>query len=140
MKEEKYFKQLNVYENIDLCYGELSEDQIDVTQVRLCIITLKIIDTIEGTSLEGQHLTGKKVLVNGDICSKIFIRNNDYCRTGYWIDSIIPFSTFIVVPEDICEDECISIRYTIEDATVRILTNRKIFISITFCLEYQDEH
>jgi hypothetical protein len=140
VEEKKYYKQVNIYENIDLNNRCISNHQIQAAVVDFKVETKKIIDTIEGTSLEGQVLTGKKLLIIGNLNTKIFIKVCSYHKNGFWIEKCIPFSTFIIIPKDICEEDPIHIKYTIEDITAMIITCGKLFVSITLLLEYQDEY
>ena len=140
MAEEKYFKQLNVYANIDTKKKCLYESQIKVAKVDLEMISSKIIDTIEAISLENHCLSGKKLVIVGNLRAQFFLCMCPNSKKGYWIDENIPFSTFIVIPKELCENQKPCITHIIEDVTTKIITKGKIFISVTFVLEYQDEY
>jgi len=136
----KYFKQLNIYANINNNCRCLDESRVKFTKVELEIISTKIINTIEGISLEQQILSGKKLIVVGNLSVQFFLCTHKHHKKGYWIDEDIPFSTFIVIPKEICTNQRPHITHTIEDVTTKIITKGKIFISITFLLEYQEEY
>lgn len=137
--EEMYFQQFNVYKNIALWGTRLREEQIAATRVIPCTTALKIVDTMEGTSLEGQHLTGKKLVIIGALDTKIFIQTSPCYQIGCWMEYVIPFSTFIIVPKDICRDMPIVIDYKIEDVTIKVMAEEALFISITLSVVYRDE-
>lgn len=137
---EQYFKQMNIYKNITLCDGCVSENQIQVTSVDIKIVSKKIIETMKGISLEGQVLSGKKLILIGTLEVKIFIKTSDRCKQGYWIEREIPFSTFIIIPNDICDQDPICISHQIEDITTLVLTKGKIFTTITILFEYHEDY
>lgn len=68
----EYFKQFNIYQNIHLSNKNSSILNIENTnpKIELCstkIIDTKITETIKGTSLEGQYLSGKNLIIVGNI-------------------------------------------------------------------------
>lgn len=154
----EFFKQFNIYETIncnEFIYSEeffgnrynmvkhrLMISKADATTPILEIKFAKLLDTIEGTSLEGQHLTGKKLILVGKIKFNLIIcyyytKN----RFKYSIKSIkIPFSTFIIIPKDICMRDSVNLIYEIEDLSIVYLCKNKIFISVTPLIEYLDEY
>ena len=52
----------------------------------------------------------------------------------------MPFSTFIIIPKDICNKEVVNLRYMIEDLSIVYLENDKVIISITPLIQYIDEY
>lgn len=157
LKELEFFKQFNIYKTINcmeciyikksfqnkyyiikkvlkLCKAEATSPIIDISFVN-------IIDTIQGTSLEGQNLSGKKLIVIGEIKFSLVLFYR-YCKKyKYKVKNIImPFSTFIIVPKDICKSEGINLRYIIEDISLVYLEDDKIMISVTPLIQYVDEY
>lgn len=151
LDELKYFKQFNVYETIayndsihtrkrDL--GRSCIPNLESTVPKLGIISVKIIDTIEGVSFEGQRLTGKKLIIVGEISLSIILSYFYGCKKckSSTIDLKLPFSTFIIIPQDICNVEEINLRYLIEDVSVESLCTDKIIASVTILMQYLDEY
>ena len=139
-KEEIYFKQLNVCDNFEVRDCQLTNAHIETTNAKCQVISSKMIDTIEGVSLEGQVLTGKKLVIVGSISIRIFVHFPRKAQCGYWIQRELPFSTFIIVPCDVCDEEEIHIKNTIEDVTTVVITRGRIFVNAILLLEYQDEY
>jgi len=156
--ELKYFKQLNIYETINcksyvyhennLC-DEIYNDnrKIEICKVEsttpiLNIVSSKIIGTIEGTSVEGQHLTGKKLVIVGELNLSLIITysiRGDRCKKTV-AKLKIPFSTFIIIPQNICNDDKVYLRYLIEDVSIANLGKGKAMVSITTLIQYLDEY
>lgn len=147
-----YFKQLNVYETISFnnnvykmsyCTNqELDIYKIEYTIPTVDIISTKIIKTMEGTSLEGQHLTGKKLVVIGEINLSLLLTYHIGCnKCNTTIKDVnIPFSTFIIIPKDTCNEDVINLRYLIEDVSSGYLGNSKTIVSVTLLIQYLEEY
>ncbi|SFA96836.1 SPOCS domain-containing protein [Clostridium frigidicarnis] len=135
-----YFTQFNVYNNFTINCRWIDCESIEVINSKLEILSSKIIDTVIGTSIEGQHLTGKKLILVGKIIAKINLKcfkcNNRICC----IEKNIPFSTFIILPNPINEEDPINLRYLIEDATGVMISRNKLFINVTIIIQYLDEY
>ena len=144
----QYFKQFNVYETInflDNIYdpnGNLQICSLETTVPSLNILSSKIIDTLEGTSLEGQHLTGKKLILVGTLNTSLLITYCCGCNkfNTAVIENLLPFSTFIIIPKDICHDDVINLRYLIEDISAVYLCNCNAIVTATLTLQYLDEN
>ncbi|MCR8746288.1 hypothetical protein [Romboutsia lituseburensis] len=158
----RYFKQFNVYETVNLNIDaykkgndrnnlyrnsyynnqEIRISKIESTIPSLNIVSTKIINTMEGTSLEGQHLTGKKLVVLGEISLSLLVTYYINCNKCNNIvkEVKIPFSTFIVIPKDTCNEEIVNLRYLIEDISTAPLDNSKAIVSITLLIQYLEEH
>lgn len=144
--EKRYFAQFNVYVNNEIKCCNITNENIDLTTAEVSIKAVRLIDTIEGTSIEGQHLTGKKLVILGDVNTKVYYdcyKNQRRCIDDYAVCCLkrdIPFSTYIVVPNPICDKEPINLIYDIEDATSIMIDNNKLFISVTLIIEFLDNY
>jgi hypothetical protein len=138
--EIKYFKQINLYKTLSLPYRCLQLDEpIDVVS-KIDIISAKFIDTPQGTSIEGQHLTGKKLIVLGNLNTRLFLRYTN-CKTKVFLkEDNIQFSTFIIVPKQVCEAQPIDLRYLIEDVTVKAIEKYKVLVSATILFQFVHEY
>lgn len=146
----EYFNQFNIYETIDCnidsynsMYGNCYNSNIcniEYTCPNLNVISVNIVTTGEGTSLEGQHLTGKKLVIIGFIeLSLILTYFTIYKSYDIRLKRIqMPFSTFIVIPKEVCHIDTINIKYLIEDISVVKLCEDKILVSITVLIQYID--
>lgn len=146
-----YFCQLQVQENFN-SYCEIT-NTVDVTSPKLNISRVKLVDTILGTSAEGQHLTGKKLVIIGVLDTKVVITHSEYaCKNNRTkvamtnsrygnqqvINKTIPFSCYIVIPLQVCNSKHINIGYDIEDYSISILDRNNIFLNISLMLIYND--
>ncbi|MGN2348168.1 SPOCS domain-containing protein [Clostridium cagae] len=116
------------------------KSDIKSKNVKLKINCAKIINTIEGKSLEGQYLSGKKLIIIGKVCTELFVVsvNNNYSNCHY-IEREIPFSTFIILPRDVCDEENIHLEYFIEDISTVNVTSKKLLLSVTFLIEFKED-
>lgn len=136
-EKDRYFKQLNIYQNYNSCF---KENNINLTNAIIKVNCAKIINTMTGCSLEGQRLSGKKLIIIGKVCINFFISDfNENCKYCYPKEVEIPFSTFIIIPKDTCEDEDIHLEYLIEDISIASVTREKLLLSVTFLLEFEEE-
>lgn len=138
--EPKYFTQFNIYDNFPLYCNLMKDDNIETTIATLEINSVKIVDTVQGISIEGQQLTGKKLIIIGKINTKIIFSCPKNERKLCLSKKSIPFSTFIIIPNELCEEQPINLRYLIEDITTIIIAKNKIFVSITLLMQYVDEY
>lgn len=134
----KYFTQFSIDSSKCVPPRLICEYFYDSACSHINICSAKFINTIKGTSIEGQHLTGKKLTIIGKVYLNIIFREKTDRKNIYLIDEIIPFSTFIIVPEDICKNEDISILYNVEDIEVVPISEKKILISVMLLLKYDD--
>lgn len=135
----KYFKQFNIYETFkvpNIC--TYSQYNID-TSIKLNIYNTKIIDTIEGLSIEGQNLTGKKLIILGSLNINMFLYSKKIRNKVISNNFSMEFSTFIVIPKEINKDVPIELRYLIEDISIKLITKDSILISSTILLQFVDE-
>lgn len=132
----EYFTQFNVSKTLSIAYGYERCIILKGSFATLYIDSIKIVNTIEGTSLEGQNLTGKKLLVSGFLKAKIyFIDKTDFCPNSYFYKKI-PFNSFIIVPKEITDTSHIKLQYEIEDITSTLLNKEKLFITAAIFLQY----
>lgn len=147
------FSQFNIYETIDykndvyksinnLYEYDFKVCKIENTSPNLNIISTKIINTMEGTSIDGQHLTGKKLIIIGELELSLVLTYYTTCNKYNKIikEVRIPFSTFIIIPKDIYNLENINLRYLIEDISTAQLCNTKSIVSATLLIQYADEY
>lgn len=157
LEKPEFFKQFNIYKTImcnEAIYNKeyfvnrnsfithrLKIRKAEVTIPCLKVKAVKLIDTIEGISLEKQNLSGKKLIVIGEVSFNLVL---SYCcghNVKYRIEKIrLPFSTFIVIPKDIGALNSINLRYQIEDVSAVYLARNKLLISATPLLQYLDEY
>ena len=105
----------------------------------LDIDNCKLIDTIKGTSLEGQHLSSKKLLILGTVRFTLYFFIPYILDHLFHIDEIVPFSVFIIVPDSIKEDGMLKLKYMIEDVTSTLISKHKLFFNASIFIQYMDD-
>ncbi|MPQ44249.1 DUF3794 domain-containing protein [Clostridium tarantellae] len=112
-------------------------EKIEKVFVTVNITTTKIIQTPISSTLnsEGIILTGKKLLIDGFICSKIVYTSLTKEQSVYSSDFTIPFCTYIVLEKNtntFNDKYCIKI--CIEDVFLSIIDCKTIFQNVTLFL------
>ncbi|MEG0297859.1 MAG: hypothetical protein RR620_14150, partial [Clostridium sp.] len=94
-----------------------------------CTVDIKnyyLIDTIEGTSVSGQNLTGKKLIVNGVIKANLEYTVKDEQQSVHFISNNQMFSTFIVLSDQIASYDKIVVKGEIENTDYNIINEQRI--------------
>lgn len=126
----KNYKQTNLdgMQNIPDC--KLDIEQIVKVWGKINIEHHEVIETPIGTSIEGQHLTGSKMLIVGDVKLKIEYVACDEDRGVHSAHIIVPFCEYIVLPEGGCHNYYMYPESYIEDISVNLLDPRTFFYNI----------
>lgn len=138
-----YFKQFNVYQSVLLYNKNSSIYSVETTVPCIEVYSTKIIETMKGTSLENQQLSGKKLIIVGNINMSLILsyyKKKKVINKNNVVKIKIPFSTFIIMPKEIYDTQRINLRYLIEDVTVIKLSYNKVFVSVTMLIKYIDEY
>lgn len=128
------FKQFNIEETV--CVPPQKPDIEQVLRVisNVDIISTRVIKTPVGTSLEGEILTGWKVVVEGQINQLIQYVADCPDQPSHAAHFIVPFSTFIVLPEDFVIGTPLTVTPFIEDIFVEQLDSRCVFKNTTLLI------
>ena len=139
--QPEYYTQLTLSDSIKLPCNYIKKEYIKQITGMLLISQVKIIDTIEGESLEGQVLTGKKLIIIGNITIQININCNKCRGNNCIINCEIPFSTYIIIPKSISNIREIQFAYYIEDISIFNIINKQAFLglSIFILLDKKDD-
>ncbi|MPQ42869.1 SPOCS domain-containing protein [Clostridium tarantellae] len=145
-KIPKYFAQFNLDRNMLLPCRYMDYNRIETSKADLKINSVKLVETIDGRSIEGQNLTGKKLVILGNINTKFYfncLKPNE-CSCGSrkicTLGDCIPFSKFIVVPNSLNENSPINLQYLIENMSTMKIYKNKIFVSLTILIQYVDKY
>lgn len=150
----EFFKEFNIYKIIDCKKYILTKKYINnryflyKERLKICsfenttpniiIKFCEIIDGVNSDLIEGKKLRSNKLVIIGEIKFSLIVF---YSNNSNIINNIsMPFSTFIVIPKNICNRDIINISYLIEDVSLVYLEDDKIMVSITPLLEYKDEY
>lgn len=131
----KYFSQFSIEEFIDIPCSKPNLEQIISVIVEPEIISIKFINTMKGCSIEGQHLSGKKAVLEIKFKQKLLYVADEFGRSVHGLENEFCTSAYIVVPELIegtapdflLRHSLLKPFVKIEDTITRKLDNRKIY-------------
>lgn len=109
-------------------------EQIVKVWAKVCILQHKIVKTPKGTSLEGQHLTGFKLMIEGDIQFKIQYVADEETQSLHTAHTTIPFCGSITLPKKFNPNSIITVSALLEDIHTEQLDKRCVYNNITLLL------
>lgn len=109
-------------------------EQIVKVWVTPCIVQQKIVKTPKGTSLEGQNVTGYKVMVIGDLQVKVEYVALEVTQSIHSAHTVMPFCGYIVLPEKFNPHALVTTNVIVEDIHSEQLDTRCIYNNITMML------
>lgn len=130
----KNFKQINKSSILEISKENLYIEQLFRTTAEAKIVYCKIVKTPIGESLEGQKLTGYKLLIVGDIKIKIQYVANEAIQGVYTVSKTIPFCDYIVLPKKFNQNTLIRPSIVIEDIYSEKIDMTNIYNNITMML------
>lgn len=128
------FTQLNVEDEVCLPCQKPDIEQIVKVYSSAKIKNTKVIKTPKGTSLEGNKLTGYKLIVEGELIHKIQYVSDSCAQSVHAANCSIPFISFIILPEDFCPTSYINANVLIEDIYANQVDCRCMYINTTLLL------
>lgn len=129
------FKQFSVQENLCIPQAKPDIEQIVKVIAEVVITSTKVIKTPVATSLEGQILTGKKLIVEGELVQKVEYVADEPTQSVHAAHFSVPFSTFIVLPGNFAIGTPVTVTGYIEDIFVEQIGKRCIFKNVTILLD-----
>ncbi|HBF0841672.1 hypothetical protein [Clostridioides difficile] len=138
-----YLSQFNTYKNFKLTSKKTVINSLDTSTYNMNIHSISLVDTMECISSEDEQMTGKKLILVGDIDTDVTLdyvgnkRNRSSSKKNI-LKLKIPFSTFIQVPRKIENKDKINLKYLIQDMTSSILDDNNLFISVTAIISYEN--
>ncbi|HEX9061476.1 MAG TPA: DUF3794 domain-containing protein [Clostridia bacterium] len=129
------FKQLSVQETLTIPKVKPDVEQIVSVTAEVKIKCKNVINTPEGTSIEGQILTGKKLVVEGVISQKVEYVAAEPTQPVHAVHFDIPFSSYIVLPSTFQPCTPVEVTGYIEDIFVQLLNKRTIFKNVAILLD-----
>ena len=133
-KDATSFKQFNVEETVCIPVAKPDIEQIIKIIVESEITSTRSIATPVGKSLEGQVLTGWKLIVEGRVNQTVQYVADCPDQPSHAAHFSIPFSTFVVLPADFVMGTPITVTSFIEDVYAAQIDKRCIFKNITLLL------
>lgn len=147
---DNFWTQILIQENLPISCTAPEIEQITAVNVAVRIIRKKVIVTPCTNScpnFEGRLLSGRKLIVEGEICQTITYIAARCEQPVHSAHFTIPFSAFIVIPKTVCvsykgretEIDSLHIDYEIsaclEDVFVKEINPRLIFDNVLLLLQ-----
>ncbi|MGX4601788.1 DUF3794 domain-containing protein [Faecalimicrobium sp. JNUCC 81] len=151
ISENPYWLQMSVTETLNIPTQKPDMEQINSVNVSVNIIRQEVIQvpespTVNGEllpNLEGKVSTGRKIIVEGELCQKVVYTANDPEQSVHSAHFYVPFSSYIVVPKTLnlsdnplaTPVDSLNIQYQvnacIEDVIVNMVDERTILKQVT---------
>lgn len=106
-----FWQQQTIIENLSIPEKKPDVEQINSINIAVEILKKTVIKTprsftnttppVAVPSLEGKLLTGRKLVIEGEICQKILYTADEPTQSVHSVDFYIPFSSYIVIPREI---------------------------------------
>lgn len=128
------FKQLSKDELLKIPCQKPDVESVLSTIVDIEIVNARVIKTLTGLSNEGQNLTGWKLIIEGVLNQKIEYVALLPEQSVHSAHFSVPFSTFIILPEDFVEGTELEVEGFVEDVYTILIDPRTVFKNVTFRL------
>jgi hypothetical protein len=123
-----FWQQQYIIENLIVPEQKPDIEQINSINVGVEILKQTVIKTprsftnttppVPVPNLEGKLLTGRKLVIEGEICQKILYTADEATQPVHSVDFFVPFSSFIVVPREITTTDANGNPVTVDTLTV----------------------
>ncbi|MBW6410129.1 SPOCS domain-containing protein [Clostridium weizhouense] len=134
IKNKKNFNQINIEQIVCIPNQKPDMEQINTVSVKGLVTDYEIVNTPIGSSIEGQIMTGYKLLVCGDIKIKVKYIACEPTQTVHTAHFCFPFCNYLVLPSDFNPNIKINPSILIEDIFSDQLDNKCIYNNITILL------
>lgn len=152
-----YWTQMYVSETLTIPSQKPDAEVINSISVSANILRTSVIKTprtytnanppVANPNLEGKLLTGRKLIIEGELCQKVQYTANYDEQPIHSAHFYVPFSSYIVIPEEVTFNnsdnttttlDSLNVNYDlnscIEDVSVCLLDNRTILKKVTLLL------
>lgn len=134
IKNKKNFTQFNLEDVFCMPMQKPDIEQINKVYAKGCITCQEIVKTPVGKSMEGQILTGYKLLVCGEINLRIQYVACEETQSVHTVNTKFPFCSYVVLPADTNPNSIIKPSILIEDIFSEQLDERCIYNNIILML------
>lgn len=119
--------------SLTICIPDDRENINEITKVwvEARVIESDIIKTPSGTSLEGQTLTGNKILIMGDLNVKIEYTSQNNTTIINTLNLDIPICSYVVIEEDFDDYLTAYPSFKVEDVFCNKLNSRELYLSVS---------
>ena len=125
-----YWMQLYIPETLSIPVQKPNAESINAVNISVKILRSEVITTPSSFPLEnveGKILTGRKLIVEGQLCQLVDYTANDIEQSVHSAHFYVPFSAYIVVPE--------TITFTAADNTTTTLDSLNVDFQVNACIE-----
>lgn len=137
LQNNPYWKQMYLSESLEIPEQKPDIEQINSVVASVSILRKMVIKTprsyddsgvtpIEEPNLEGKLLTGRKLVIEGQICQQIEYTANEQSQPVHSVEFYVPFSAYIIVP--------LEINFTVNGQTTSV-DSLDINYDVNACLE-----
>ena len=140
-----YWTQISIPETLEIPMQKPDIEQINSVNVSAEIIRQKVIitPTSTGANVEGKIVTGRKLIIEGNICQVVSYTARVPDQKVHTAHFAVPFSAYIVIPIEILIngvpvptlDLNFQVNACIEDVFIKSFSDRQIFKNITLLLQ-----
>lgn len=128
------FKEINVQESVHIPNAKANIEQIAKIIADVVITNTVVITTPVVTSLEGQVLTGWKVVIEGELRETIEYISDELTQPVHAVHFNVPFGSCIILPQSFNCGTKVTVNAYIEDIFIEKLDNRSFFKNICLLL------
>lgn len=143
-----YWMQMSIPETVKIPPLKPDMESINGVNVSVDIARSEVIKTpIGGPNLEGKSLTGRKIIIEGQVAQQVEYTANDPEQSVHSAHFYVPFSSYIVVPQLISFTQTngstilvdsINLQFQVsacvEDVSLEMLDERTIIKHVTLLL------
>lgn len=147
-----YWLQMNVSETLEIPVLKPDVEQINSVNISVDIFRADIIKVPVSpvdangdyvSNLEGKVSTGRKLIIEGQLCQKIVYTANVLDQSIHSAHFYVPFSSYIVVPSEITFTngttvDSLNVEFQanacVEDVAIKLLDERTILKQVTLLL------
>lgn len=144
-----YWIQMYIPETLSVPEVKPDIETLNSVDISVNILRAEVIKTPVSVipNLEGKSLTGRKIIVEGQLCEKIGYTALEPTQPAHSMHFAVPFSAYIVVPETIpftnpdgtttdvdSLDIDFKVNACVEDINICILDKRTVFKQVTLLL------
>lgn len=149
ISENPYWVQMYIPETLEVPELKPDIETLNSIDVSVGILRTQVIKTPVSVidNLEGKKLTGRKLIVEGQLCQKIGYTADEPEQSAHSMHFYVPFSSYIVIPETIeitnqngidvdvdTLDVDFSVNACIEDINISLIDKRTVLKQVTLLL------
>lgn len=157
IRQYPYWKQMYLSESLEIPPQKPDVEQLNAVAASVNILRKTVITTprsfndtltppVAEPSLEGKLLTGRKLIIEGQICQQIEYTADEQTQPVHSVEFFVPFSSFIVIPLTVTLntaagpvsydtlDVDFDVNVCLEDIKARLLDERRVLMQVTMLL------